>query len=441
MAAAFTVPLEYVSGTMHVRAFVGEPSQVQIWIVDTGSHLTATSCAPLSRSAPVRHYDPAESSTHQPLLCGSCELSTTSSASGALCRRLLDGEADDADDSLNPHKRKCRVTQKYTEGSKWSAYEANDFITLSSNNTYDEVSIRRSTIPFTFGCQTSCTGLFQQQYANGILGLERSSASYVSQLKRRSLLRHNAFSICANPPQEEGGGGGGAGSSATEDGRMGLGGAITHRHLAHMQFAPIVNAAEHGTYRVQVVQAWLGDDCLVNATRNAHLLEGAFNRPRGKGTVVDSGTTDTFLPSGLAAEWEASWLRQTGRTWKRRTDSYTHAAFQALPAVTLHLASSSDAGTDPTHSNAESRSTLRWVIPPEHYMEASGGSGSGNGGGAARRAVSARDSPWSGSRSFTNRIYVDEADGAVLGLNAMRGYDVLFDADSRRVGLAPVRAC
>jgi Xylanase inhibitor N-terminal len=443
-AAAFAVPLESASGTMHVRAFLGEPAQVQIWIVDTGSHLTATSCAPLSRAAPLQHYDPMHSSTHHALTCGMCELSQTSSSGGTLCRRLADGADDDdsgGGDTAAQKKRKCRVTQRYTEGSKWSAYEANDFVTLSTNNQYDEISIRQSTLPFTFGCQTSCTGLFQQQYANGILGLERSSVSYVSQLHKSRLIEHNAFSICTNPH-----GGGGRRNSTMEDGRMGLGGAIAHRHVSPMQYTSIVHAEAHGMYRVEV-QVWLGNDCLVNATRNSHLLEGAFNRPRGKGTVVDSGTTDTFLPSGLADEWEESWFRQTGRPWKRRIDSYTHASFQLLPAVTLHLARSrrDDAGEESAATNNSKGSTLRWVIPPEHYMEASSSNGaasSSSSSSAARRTSSSDHSfPWSGSRIFTNRMYVDEADGAVLGLNAMRGYDVLFDADGQRVGLAPVRAC
>jgi Xylanase inhibitor N-terminal len=413
-AAAFTVPLESASGTMHVRAFVGEPAQVQIWIVDTGSHLTATSCAPLSRAAPLRHYNPTRSSTHHALTCGMCELSQTSSSGGTLCRRLVDGADDDDGGDATQHKRKCRVTQRYTEGSKWSAYEANDFVTLSTNNQYDEVSIRQSTIPFTFGCQTSCTGLFQQQYANGILGLERSSVSYVSQLKQRGLIERNAFSICTNPQDGSDGGGN---SSAKEDGRMGLGGAVAHRHVSPMQYTSIVHAEAHGMYRVEVVQVWLGNDCLVNATRNSQLLEGAFNRPRGKGTVVDSGTTDTFLPSGLAAEWEDSWFRQTGRPWKRRTDSYTHASFQLLPAVTLHLARRrrDPAGDESAATNDSKGSTLRWVIPPEHYMEASSNNGiNGAASSSAARRTSSSDHssfPWSGSRIFTNRMYVDEADG------------------------------
>lgn len=44
--------------------------------------------------------------------------------------------------------------------------------------------------------------------------------------------------------------------------------------------------------------------------------------------------------------------------------------------------------------------------------------------------------PWQGTMELTNRIYLDEPEGAVLGANAMFGYDILFDVQNKRIGLA-----
>ena len=44
--------------------------------------------------------------------------------------------------------------------------------------------------------------------------------------------------------------------------------------------------------------------------------------------------------------------------------------------------------------------------------------------------------PWTGTKALTNRIYLDEDEGAVLGLNAMYGYDIFYDAQGHQVGIA-----
>lgn len=44
--------------------------------------------------------------------------------------------------------------------------------------------------------------------------------------------------------------------------------------------------------------------------------------------------------------------------------------------------------------------------------------------------------PWEGTRQLTIRIYMDEAEGAVLGANFMYNYDVLYDLASNRIGFA-----
>ena len=42
--------------------------------------------------------------------------------------------------------------------------------------------------------------------------------------------------------------------------------------------------------------------------------------------------------------------------------------------------------------------------------------------------------PWQGTKSLTNRIFVNEPEGCVLGLNVQRDYDIHYEA--KRVGFA-----
>jgi hypothetical protein len=161
--------------------------------------------------------------------------------------------------------------------------------------------------------------------------------------------------------------------------------------------------------------------------------------------VVDSGTTDTFLPAHLARAWGASWLRQTGRPWAggARAEPYAPGVLASLPDVTLCLAASSPRDGGSAGGVCTAAGSFPWTVPPAHYMEAAAGeAAAGRDGAAPEAGESSLVSGGTARREYTVRIYVNEpGTGAVLGLNAQRGHDVLYDAENRRVGLAPVQSC
>jgi hypothetical protein len=131
---------------------------------------------------------------------------------------------------------------------------------------------------------------------------------------------------------------------------------------------------------------------------------------RGKGTILDSGTTDTYLPKAIAKAFAAAWALYTRVTLSNRTLRFTHAEFETLPSVTFLFSNN-----------------VTMTIEPLSYME----------GVPLEDDESIRKVvPWEGSIELTNRIYLDEPEGAVLGANAMFGYDVLFDAQGKRIGFA-----
>jgi hypothetical protein len=64
------------------------------------------------------------------------------------------------------------------------------------------------------------------------------------------------------------------------------------------------------------------------------------------------------------------------------------------------------------------------AILPDHYME-----------GLQLDSSTGRAKPWDKSIPLTNRIYLDESQGSVLGANAMYGYDILFDVQGHQIGV------
>jgi Xylanase inhibitor N-terminal len=366
--ATVHLPLYAVSGTHHINAWIGQPPQKQALIVDTGSRLTATACDPCrqcgaatSRANP--HFEPKKSTTFHSIACGQCTL------------------VDQRKNDVCTKDRQCKVSQRYTEGSSWTAVEVNDMVFLGGQETETLEGYIPTTIAFTFGCQRNMQGLFRTQYANGILGLERSEHSFIGQLVTEQAIPRNAFSLCLTP----------------KGGWLGLGGPLAHFHKTDMKFVPFT--FNSGWYGVEVVQFYVGSECLACGV---HLqLLRAF--AEGKGTILDTGTTDTYLPKAIRNRLAALWEQLTNRRWESGTmQQYTFDEFQRLPTLFAQLS-----------NNA----TIE--IKPQNYMEG------------------LPSEPWSGRRLLSNRVYADEPLGAVLGMNALVGYDLLFDVQDNRLGIAP----
>jgi hypothetical protein len=229
-----TASLHEISGSQHLTIYTGQPPIARTLIVDTGSRLTAWRCD--SSSAAV------SSSTLQVISCGACQYPRTS------CHK----------------NNTCVLTQRYTEGSSWTAHEAQDIVSLG--NTED--ALEQSALLFRYGYQTHLTGLFKTQFADGILGLERSEYSLVHQMYQEGLISSNSFSICL---AQSGGG------------LISFGSPLRARHLEPMKYSPNLRGGNSGLYVVCVLEVWLGRTCL--ACGDDKLLK-AFNA--GSGTVLDS---------------------------------------------------------------------------------------------------------------------------------------------------------
>jgi hypothetical protein len=371
--ATVRLPLHAVAGTHHVTAWMGEPPQAQTLIVDTGSRLTATACEPCSQCGtthahPFPHLDPQRSSTLRYTQCGSC---------------LLSGFQECA------AEQKCGINQRYTEGSSWTAVEVSDTFVLGGPEISSLEQYVSFTIIFAFGCQQKVRGLFRTQYANGILGLERSDLSLIKRLWKENVIPRESFSLCMTP----------------FEGYIGLGGPLRDKHTESMKYTPFTST--QSWYAVHVVRVFVGDECLTSNDQHdtvvEHSLVEAF--AEGKGTILDSGTTDTYLPKAVAGRMREIWARLSNTPFQpSSTYAYTYDEFRSLPIVTFELATNV---------------TLQAL--PKNFME----------------DLPEPLRPWTGRRKLMNRLYADEVQGAVVGLNTMVGYDLLFDVQGNRFGVAP----
>lgn len=299
-------PLHARSGTHHVYMYIGSPPQRQALIVDTGSRLTAFPCSPNCRECGIhasRQFDVDQSSSLSFVPCGECVLSRKDFELEAYFKGDgIGGNSGDGDVNVNLmpsglrgtgghktetkrticNKMQCEINQKYTEGSSWSAFEVKDHVWLGFEDTKkSNLQHIEHSRPFVFGCQTAEEGLFQNQYADGIMGLSMYTQTFVGSLYKQGSVQHDSFSLCFN----------------RKGGHIALGGISSSyaqaqnndhgtKHLSPMQFIPL---AKDNTwyYTVHVTSISVGEHVLPSDTYrylNDH-----------KGTIVDSGTTDTFL--------------------------------------------------------------------------------------------------------------------------------------------------
>jgi len=349
-----TSPLHQGYGTHYATLWVGTPPQRKSVIVDTGSHYTAFPCKGCDNCGEEHHtdpyFDPDHSETQKTLSCDKCE-------AGAKCTA-----------------KRCQLSQSYTEGSSWKAYQVNDKVwvggvsaTEAAGTTGPGAAGADYSVDFTFGCQFYETGLFRTQKADGIMGMSSNSGTLVPKLQDAGKIKHRAFSLCFR----------------IGGGNFAIGGATTAHHKEPMTFAPLSKV--NGWFTVKLNDVLIGGDSI-------GVKAAVWNT--GKGTIVDSGTTDTYLPKRAADQFKKAWEGIVGRKYANTKMELDAATIKKLPTVSFVF---------------EDGVTVD--VLPSAYMERSGS-------------------------KYVPRIYLTEGSGAVLGGNFMQDHDVLFDAENKRVGFA-----
>ncbi len=340
-------PLSQGYGTHFSYVYVGTPPQRQSVIVDTGSHYTAFPCSGCAQCG--QHTD------------AYWDLKNSSSAKISKCG-----------------KDPCSFGQSYSEGSSWKAFKVVDKFWVGG------VDVRQldgsgKAIDFMFGCQTSETGLFRTQLADGIMGMAMATDTLPYQLVEQRAAASNVFAMCFRV-------GGGI---------MTIGGVDQRIHSRPQVFYAGIRSQE-GWYTVTLI-----DVMLVNQESKQKMSLGVDKSKynSGKGPIVDSGTTDTYLPMAIATQFKSLFKQLSGVTFSNANIPLTVDQLARMPDVVFVLQ-----GYD--------GNPFEVVMPWTSYIDKVG------------------------QGKFAFRIYLTEGSGAVLGANFMNGYNVIFDRDQQRVGFA-----
>lgn len=339
-------PLYQGFGVHFSYIWVGTPPQRVSVIVDTGSHFTAFPCKGCSCG---KHedpfWDPDKSSTSKIEQC---------------------------------QNKRCTFSQSYTEGSSWKAYKVRDLIWMGGNKKDMIAGAEKWSFEFSFGCQSSETGLFRTQNVDGIMGMSASEDTFPFSLYRNKITSTRIFAMCFS----------------VGGGMLTLGGVDQSIHTSPVQYANKIK--DFGWYTVRLLEMSMLDP-IGNTTRKLHVPTSSLNT--GKGAIVDSGTTDTYLPSSIRAEFTMLFRKISGISYSNTNIHISRMQYLKLPDIYFTLE-----GKDGT--------PFTITMPATSYVE----------------QVS------KGKYAF--RIYLTEDSGVVLGGNFMNGMNVIFDQDNGRIGFA-----
>jgi hypothetical protein len=336
-------PLYQGYGTHFSYVYIGSPvPQRQSVIIDTGSHYTAFPCVGCNGCGQHtdKYWDPKNSTT--------CKVANCAGSP-------------------------CQLSQSYSEGSSWHAYKVEDKLWVGGLSRSEIPKGNDYQVDFNFGCQTSETGLFKTQLADGIMGMSMSPDTLPVQLKSKGVVAVNIFALCYRV-------GGGI---------MTIGGVDQRIHSkSGIDYAKSLHNSGWFTVKLLDVVFTNPDGRGSKIYRNSLGIDTS-KLNTGKGIIVDSGTTDTYLPSSLATVFKSKFKDITGLDFSAKDYLLTVAQIALLPNLIFVFE-----GTDGKPFDIS--------MPWSSYMDAVGGG------------------------KYTARVYLTEGSGAVLGANFMNGMVFYF---------------
>ena len=179
----------------------------------------------------------------------------------------------------------------YQEGSSWSANESRDLVSIGSPDQK-----KSNQFSMIFGCQTSITGLFQTQLADGILGMDYDRTALWRQMYDSKVIDSPTFSLCFTHQLDY----------KLEAGTMTIGTTIPELHKYPIVYAEI----EEGNhmFSIHLRKIYLYSEGGIESVEeleeiNWHVLQVEERVLNDGRVVIDSGTTDTYLNHDIKDEF------------------------------------------------------------------------------------------------------------------------------------------
>lgn len=251
------------TGLYYTKLSIGSPSKDYYLHVDTGSDILWVNCAQCSPCAKetdiddltLKLYDPRSSSTAELVPC-----------SGGYCTEFNKGPI-----SSCVSNGVCAYGLQYGDGSGSVGYFVQDVIGFDQVSGNLQTTTGNSSI--TFGCGIEQTGNLASSTGalDGLIGFGASSTSMLSQLASSGKVKKK-FAHCL-------------------DGKSGGGiFAIGDVVQPKLKTTPLVPNASH--YNVNMESVKVGKTVL-------NIPKQVYEAGAGKGAIIDSGTTLTYLPGAI----------------------------------------------------------------------------------------------------------------------------------------------
>jgi hypothetical protein len=282
--------------------------------------------------------------------------------------------------------------------------------------------VGNQSVKFEFGCQDSETGLFRTQNVDGIMGLSAAEETLPYQLHNQHVTDTKAFSLCF---RVDGGlvSFGGYQESILHHAKpsaSALSGSTPSLPPPPPSLSYVKLIKSHGWFTVKLIDISLAMMKYPSPT-NAEApivwseiksIGGPLSKcNNGKGTIIDSGTTDTYLPSALHSYFTTLFKQMSANKANYKNEIMRFHSEEEmnriLPTVIYRFAASG--GSD---ENGNDEAVVDIEVLPESYMEKVG------------------------KGKYIPRIYLTESIGAVLGANFMNNHLIIFDIEQMRVGFA-----
>jgi hypothetical protein len=363
-----TDPVVEGIGTHYAYAWVGTPPQRQSVILDTGSYKTAFPCEPCSDCSDSEHGDYTqyhESGPFVPSASSTLETFETTSEN--------------------------TWSQSYSEGDGWTAEVVRDVVYLGGETADDPPHAADQAVTFKFGCQTQIGGLFITQEADGIMGMGmKNSFTFVHALLDGGQLERDAFSLCF----------------ARGGGSLALGGSMpAEQHAAPMEYAAL--GAKGSFFGVTWQDLRLVPSSDRGASTGSSIMDyGARSDGFGGSshTIIDSGTTFTYIPSALRTGFEDLWEEVTGFKYQTEESLDPDVDVDGLPDLLFAFARKDGGGGDQVFVTVKPSAYVDVYCP---YDEGHADYGPGD------------------CYNFLSIMF--EGHTQILGANFMQDHDVYFD--------------
>ena len=275
-------------GTHFAYVWAGSPPQRVSVIVDTGSHHTAFPCKGCANCGKHtdRFWDPAKSTTAKIQHC---------------------------------HGQMCSLSQRYMEGSSWNAFVVKDTFWIGAEKLEYMEGLPNWNVTFQFGCQSSETGLFRTQLENGIMGMSADPATLPYVMKAAKVTPSTAFTLCF----------------LHTGGTMAIGApasSYTALNKEAVQWALLTKKT--GYFTVSLEEVYLRKS---NSDILKNIGEPKSKYNTGRGIIVDSGTTDSYLPSSVASSFKRVFKSLTGMSYSNSALSLSVEQLKKLPIIVFRL--------------------------------------------------------------------------------------------------------